>query len=189
MSTHQFFKDHWADYLPSFELGHEQLEAFRDAVHVANEDPSPKKTADRDAKRSAMLETIDLWAGYVALRAVAEKNPTLIDDSGFKRKVRMKNSKVISAVAPTGVSVKDASIPGAVMVKCDKMGSNITYEVQAILGDTADEKSPVSAFHFASCRRMEVKGLEVANRYNIRVRYHTTEGPGPWSPFLPVIVT
>lgn len=192
LPKHHFFMNNWPDYLKSWDAGRGELEEFKAAVHAANDDPSAKKTAERDAKRAAILATIDQWSCYVALRASIANDLSLIDGTGFKRRVRGYSRAVKSGalLAPTNVDVKHGAAPGMILVKCDKMGKGFTYEVQVTMGDPSDESAwPATGSHFPACHNMKMKGLQSASRHHIRVRVHDTEGDfGPWSPHTPIIV-
>jgi hypothetical protein len=189
LANHSGFPLPWPDVVPNPQELKELVANFRVAVNAAAHGDR-QRIAERDSTLAEMKLSATLTAQYLVMKSIKEKDPSLLNNTGFAQKNRNNSRSAshsnVAVGAPAKFTAKHGPVSGTVIARSSKVPGGGTYELQMCQGDQATEESWKTVGLFMYCSRMEVKDLEPAKRFSFRVRCHGTNGPGPWS--SPVIL-
>jgi hypothetical protein len=159
-------------------------------LNAAAESLDRGKVAERDAFREKAKEDLALTLTWVAIRAVREKNRSLIANIGVepKKKAQPRTTAHSLVDAPKALQVKHGEVSGAVTVTVGKVKGGVTYIVQACQGDPTKEESWTGEWQSPKCRGIQLTGLEPGKIYYFRVRCFGHAGHGPWSAIVKLMV-
>ena len=144
------------------------------------------KMAERDLYRQKAVQVLGLSLTWAAMRASREDNPGLIANLGVDQKKKAQSRSTTHALpgVPKDVHVKHGPNSGTMILNLPKVTGAVIYIVQACQGDPSKEESWSLEWQFASCKGMQVTGLEPGKLYFFRVRCFGHVGHGPWSSLL-----
>jgi hypothetical protein len=186
--NHGYFKDNWVDFVTHPLQLKEKLAAYNEAVKAYDADGGKKNLKERDERRQDAHVSIVLMGQFCIMKAVHEKNPSLLDPIALKlksRQVRTSSKIPITLVAPV-ITVKH-SASGAITVSFNKVAGAGSNEVQVCTGDPNDESAWKFAGTYKNCR-IELTGYEPGSKVYVRGRCHGTGEPGPFSQVVSIIV-
>lgn len=191
LERHPYFKDNWARYVagsPEFRGHAAELAELTPAAERGDID---KKKARVEARQRAEL-SIYAAAGYAVVRAIDQKDPTLLHGIGIP--LKMKKGKSGKAVSPASVQIvltanHQGKETGVAVLKGTHVRGGGPYHLQFCKGEPASEQSWANSDgHYKSCSRIVLKNLESANRYYFRIRTDGPEGIGPWSQSVSLVI-
>ena len=193
LERHEFFKVNWETYVP----GPPHFRGLATEIHDlgvgADRGDSVMKAKREEARDRAEL-SIDVATKYMVVRAVEQKNPGLLQETGVPYKVKKAKSKNKSkgsgaSVTITLTAVHLKGVSGGVILKGKHLRSGGPYMLQICKGEPVSEESWYSpGGDYSSCNKIILKNLDPANRYYFRIRTDGPEGPGPWSQVVSLIV-
>lgn len=191
LERHHFFKDNWAKFVagaPEFR-GH--AAELAELTPAAERGDSDMKAAREEARLRAEL-SIRAATGYMMIRAIEQKNPALLNDTGVPHKV--KHPKVGKAVSAASVQIVLTAShlgkePRVAVIKGTHIRSGGPYLLQFCKGEPVSEQSWNNFDgHYKTCSRIVLRNLESANRYYFRMRTDGPDGPGPWSQVVSLVI-
>jgi len=188
LANHSGFPLPWPDVVPDPQRLKEMVIDFTAAVNAAA-NGDRQKIADRDLDRAELELSSAIVAQYLVMKSLKEKDPSLLNNTGFNLKKRnSRTARNASVGAPINFSVKRGSDSGVVFAKSSKVPGGATSELQSCQGDPTIEESWKTLGQFVLCSHMEVHGLEAGQRYHFRLRSIGVKGPGPWSSIVSLMV-
>ena len=192
LERHPFFKDNWAPYVPGpSNLRAHAYELKELGVGADRGDRGMK--ADRDLARGRAELSFDVAIKYMVIRAVEQKNPSLLLNAGAPLKVKpAKSASRATHAASVQITLIARHIrgqSGVALLEGKHIRQGGPYQLQICKGEpVSDESWHYRGGHYKSCGKIVVKELEPANWYYFRIRTDGPEGPGPWSQVASLII-
>jgi len=195
--THHFFKDNWQMFVP----GPAQFRAHAaksKELNVGAERGDREMKAQRDEHRELAQLDIDVAVKYMVIRAVEQRDPTLLHGTGIPlkeiKRPRISAKALLEYSLPIALTVGYRKNPvgfdsGVAVLKGKHVRRGGPYLLQICKGEPVSEESWYSpGGHYKSCREIVLTNLEPANKYCFRIRTDGPEGPGPWSQVVSLII-
>jgi hypothetical protein len=150
----------------------------------------------KEQRQSARyLSEIDLHASasYLKILAIEKRDPTVLTTSGWPLKdSHAKSSRKSSSPQAIEIHLEVKHVKGesgAIVIMASHIRNGGPYLINLCKGEPVSEESWYNpGGHYSSCRRIEIRGLEPANKYYVRIRTDGPEGPGNWSHPVAIIV-
>lgn len=192
LERHHFFKDNWEHYVPGPSNFRGHASELAELSPAAERGDSDVKAAREEARLRAEL-SIHVAADYMVIRAVEQKNPALLHDTGIPLKVKPtnKNGKAVSAASVQIILTVShlGKEPGVALLKGKHIRNGGPYHLQFCKGEPVSEQSWINSDgHYKTCGRIVLRNLESANRYYFRIRSDGPDGPGPWSQAVCLVI-
>ena len=185
--AHPFHKVDWSTWAPGALKFRQHADELLDAAKAV-ETKEPGTVKKRDQAHEEALWSIDLNASYIAVRARAAKDDSVLSNCGYVLKEKNKRSYTHASLRsqPSVVKLKNSGI-GEVTVIFPKDPAAGAYQMQICKGHPTGDESWGEQGMYKNCRPV-VTGLDRANWYYFRVRSIGDNETGPWSAPVGIIV-
>lgn len=192
LDSNQLYNENRPAHVPSGQTHREHVAAMKELSVGADRGDTLLKE-QRQARRNLSELDIDTSVGYMKGIAIHKKDPTMLHHLSLPVKDSTQRS-YRKAPPPNAVDIHLElkhlkGISGAIVV----MGSHVRhggpYLLNLCKGEPVSEESWYNpGGHYSSCRRIEIRDLEPANKYYVRMRTDGPEGAGNWSQPVSIIV-
>jgi hypothetical protein len=185
---HPFHGTTMPDWIPAWGRFRQHSEALINFAKAA-ENKDTAKVKARDEELAAALQSININACYIVMRARHENNDELLHDMGyeFKEKTRRSHASISLSQLPMILKVKRGPDPGSIIVIFQMDPAAALYQLQICKGEPAGEDSFKDGGSFKGLRNV-IPNLVGASWYYFRGRSHGDNETGPWSAPVGIIV-
>jgi hypothetical protein len=144
---------------------------------------------ERDLERSATIDSINVNACYIVMRAFQEKDETLLHNAGHevKEKTKRTHAPIPISILPLKLAAKRGDQLGSIVLTIERDPGAGVYEIQFCKGPPAGEGSWELLSNFKKVR-IFIPGLDRAGWYYFRGRSHGDNETSPWSMPIDIIV-
>lgn len=185
---HHFHGANWSDWVPGPARFRQHAAALTEGMEAAK-NKDKEKTRELEERHAETLLSINMNATHIVMRALHEKDESLLHNVGYILKDQSsKKEKATALKSQMRLKVKNLNSEGAVAVTFEKDPVAALYHLQFCKGTPSGEGSwQDHGLHRGV--RVTVNDLERASWYYFRGRSHGDNETGPWSPPVGVIVT
>jgi hypothetical protein len=187
---HSFHGTTMPDWVPAWVRFRQHADCLTITAKAA-ENKDVAKSKERDDEQAAALQSININACYVIIRAKHENDDSLLHGMGYETKEKVKRTRLhqttsISQV-PLIVTAKRGPTPGSVVVNFQRDPGAGLYQLQICKGEPTGEESYGDGGSFKHTRTV-VLDLNRASWYYFRGRSHGNNETSPWSAPVGIIV-
>jgi len=187
--AHAFHSANWPDWVPGAARLRQHAAALTSGMKAA-ENKDRLKSKELEQEHADTLQSIVLNANYIAMRALHEKDESLLHNVGYTLKDKTKRvyGQLSIRTTPMALKVKNGPGSGKVTVWFEKDPAAGSYQLQLCKGAPAGEDSWKDVAFYKSCRNV-IPNLDLASWAYFRGRSHGDNETSPWSAPVSIIVT
>lgn len=141
----------------------------------------------RDQKRAILTQLLKDAAPYFESVAKAANDITLLDITGYDR--RMPSGPLPQPPAAPDLKLSRGRVSGLLIAKASRPEGTILLETQRCTGDPSVEGNWNGTVQSSSSIHIELPGCTPGQLYYARTRAIGTGGPGPWSDVANLMAT
>ncbi|GFO53992.1 hypothetical protein GMSM_09990 [Geomonas sp. Red276] len=192
LENHEAYNDGRPDFVPGSDRLRQHVAAMKEVGVGADRGDSLLKEK-RQALREESEIDVDACVSYLRILAMGKRDPTMLHTFSLPIKGNQPKS-VRKAGSPQQIEIRIAvkhmkKVSGGIVIEGKHIRNGGPYLLQLCKGEPTSEESWFNpGGHYQSCKKIELRDLEPANRYYIRLRTDGPGGPGPWSQPVSIIV-
>lgn len=184
---HHFFGTNWSDWVPGPARFRQHAVALTEGMEAAK-NKDQEKTRELEERHAETLLSINMNATYIVMRALHEKDESLLHNVGYILKDQNSKKEKPTALKSQSLKAKNLDREGAVGITFEKDPVAALYHLQFCKGIPSGEGSWEDHGQHRGVR-VTVSNLERASWYYFRGRSRGDNETGPWSPPVGIIVT